>query len=64
MMKAKFSDKSLSACGTDRIEVPPEIREYWKGNGISPKFLREHYGLGSSLNISPKPSRVKTAFGF
>jgi len=58
-MTRKPSDRSLTVQGTNDVPVPPEIRGYYEGKGISLKFLKEHYGLGKSLHIRPTKEQLR-----
>jgi hypothetical protein len=45
---------SLNVQGTNKIEVPEEISDWYAGRGISSKYLKAHHGLEKSMIITPK----------
>ena len=34
--------------------VPEQVKDFYRGKGVPTTFLREHYGLGKSMHLSPR----------
>ena len=55
-----LSDRTLRVQGSDKVEVPAEVRAFYEGKGISFEFLKAHYGLGQKgVSVKPTPSDLK-----
>ena len=51
----KVKVESLSVLGTDNLDVPREMDNWFKtGEGLTFKFLKEVYGMGRSLVVGAK----------
>lgn len=55
MTRDPFSRDSLTVQGSNDVETPREIHDFYEERkGVSIDFLRKHYGFGKSMHIAPR----------
>ena len=54
-----LSGNTVRVQGTDDVEVPKEVADFFSGKGISMDFLKSYYGVGRSINIEPRQADLK-----
>ena len=49
----------MTVQGTNRAPVPEEVRNYYKGKGVSIAFLKKRYGFRTGMSIRPTKEEIK-----
>jgi len=58
--KKNYLNDSISIQGSNDIEIPQEIKNYFKGDGMSKKFYEEFYEIHKGINIVPDKELIES----